>query len=363
MRALRAHACEEIEFIGVGGEQMLTEQLHACAPIDRLAVNGFRDPILRLPELIKLLWRLIREISEAHVDVFVGIDFNVFNFLLEAGLRRRGIKTVHYVSPSVYAWRTGRTKRVAKSADLLLCLYPFEPKFYEQTSVDAQFIGHPLADEIDLQAGSENARLQARSGLGVDAQATVLAMLPGSRNSEVDLMIDDFLAAAHQFVGDHAHAHIVVPCLRSTIKTRVTQALLKYPDLPVTLYVGNARKALVACNIALVKSGTSTLETMLLHRPMVVSYRLGWFTYQLAKRVVRTPFVALPNILAGKQLVPELLQDAATGVALATALRDELRLSNTHPNYLSVFAALHAQLRQGADAKAAIAVLGLASEK
>lgn len=348
-----------VRFIGVGGPRMQARGLHSLASIDELAVNGFREPILRLPQLIKLLGRLIREMRAAEVDAFIGVDFNVFNFLLEARLKKRGIPTVHYVSPSVYAWRSGRTRRVAKSADLLLCLYPFEPDFYAGLSVRAEFVGHPLADEIDPQAGNAQAQRAARAALGIRPDSTVMALLPGSRNSEVTLMIHDFLAAADIFSAEHDNVQIVIPCLRPQIRSLVDAALNGHANLDVTLYDGNARQALVAADVALVKSGTSTLEAMLLHRAMVVSYRLGALSYQLAKRVVRTPHVALPNILAGEMLVPELIQDEASGPALAAALSEQLTLSRRDTSYTRAFLDLHEKLRQGADTKAAAAVLRL----
>jgi lipid-A-disaccharide synthase len=363
MRSLREQSAQDIRFIGVGGERMTSLGLEQLANMDSLAVNGFRDPILRLPQLLRLLRRLIKEFDEAELDCFVGIDFNVFNFLLEAALKRRKIRTAHFVSPSVYAWRAGRTKRVAKSADLLLCLYPFEPDFYTNTDVRAEFVGHPLADEIGPDAGDEAARQLCRTELGVPADATVLAVLPGSRNSEVSLMLGPFLDAAQRFVDTHAPGFIVIPCLRQEIRQHIEQALQQYPDLPVVLYEGNARRALIASDVALVKAGTSTLEAMLLHRPMVVSYRLGKLSYQFARRVVRTPYVALPNILAGRALVPELLQDAGTGPALADAIDIELQQARQDSAYIESFIALHNELRQGADVSAASAVLRLMQQK
>ncbi len=361
MRAMRAQAdpSSSITFVGIGGPKMLAEGLHSLAPIDQLAVNGFRDPIMRLPSLIRLLRQLISDFSARRVDAFVGIDFNVFNFLLERALKRRGCKTIHYVSPSVYAWRSGRTRRVEKSADLLLCLYPFEPGFYRHTKVRAVFVGHPLADEITPAAGSSQARAQARQQLDVPERGTVLAVLPGSRNSEVQLMIPSFLHAAELFSADHDGVSVVIPCLRPELRGKIETALVRHPRLAVKLYDGNARLALTAADVVLVKSGTSTLEALLVGRPMVVSYRLGWLTYQFARRVLRTPYVALPNILAGRALVPELLQDAGTGPALSHALGEQLRIFQQAPQVREKFARLGAQLRLGADEKAAAAVLGL----
>jgi lipid-A-disaccharide synthase len=353
----------DVRFLGVGGQRMQALGLQPLADMDVLAVNGFRDPLLRLPKLIALMRRLIREFVAAEIDAFVGIDFNVFNFILEAALKKRGIPTIHYVSPSVYAWRSGRTKRVAKSADLLLCLYPFEPHFYAGLAVQAEYVGHPLADEIAFDAGAPQAQAAARQALGLSADSVVLAVLPGSRGSEVALMITDFLAAARLFSAKHPDTQVIIPCLRPQLTQRIEQALADYPDLRVTLYNGNARQALQAADVALVKAGTSTLEAMLLHRPMVVSYRLGALSYQLAKRVVRTPYVALPNILAGRELVPELMQDAATPQALAQALDQQLQRARQDDSYAASFSQLHRQLAQGANAKAAAAVLRLLKAK
>ncbi len=362
MAALRSQAQDTVRFVGVGGPRMLAEGLESYASIDELQVNGFREPILRLPQLYRLLKTLERKLLEAEVDVFVGVDFNVFNFLLEARLKRRGIRTAHYVSPSVYAWRSGRVRRVEKSADVLLCLYPFEPDFYTATNVQAVYVGHPLADEISPHAADPAARAAAREDLGIDASQTVLAVLPGSRGSEVALMIERFLGAA-QFFGEAAGAvKVVIPCLRPVLRAQIEGALAGFADLDVVLYDGHARSALTAADVALVKSGTSTLEAMLLHRPMVVSYALGPLAYQIARRLVRSPFVALPNILAGRALVPELLQDAATPQALADALQNAWREAQAGGANIAAFEALHAKLRQGADENAARAVLRLAAQ-
>lgn len=353
------HPGQPVRFVGIGGPRMAAAGLDSLGSMDALSVNGFREPLLRLPQLLALMRRLIRDFTAQRVDAFIGVDFNVFNFLLEAALKKRGVRTVHYVSPSVYAWRSGRTRRVANSADLLLCLYPFEPAFYAGLDLQAEFIGHPLAQEIDFETGSDAARQAARQALDLDRERKVLALLPGSRDSEVALMIDVFLRAAQLFAQEHPGLQVAVPCLRPTIRARVEQALVAHPELDVVLHDGNARQALTAADIALVKSGTSTLETMLLHRPMVVSYRLGWFTYQVARWLVRTPHVALPNILAGRRLVPELIQHEATAPALAAALHEQLAMAQHASGQLAVFRELHQQLRQGADTRAATAVLRL----
>ncbi|MEC9133109.1 MAG: lipid-A-disaccharide synthase, partial [Pseudomonadota bacterium] len=294
------------------------------------------------------------------VDLFVGVDFNVFNFLLEGRLRKAGIATAHYVSPSVYAWRRGRTKKVARCADLLFCLYPFEPQFYAGLPLRAVFVGHPLAEAVDMDAGSSDARQRTRAQLQVAADDLVIAVLPGSRGSEVGLMLEPFLQAAQILTNKMPERRIslLIPCVNESRRQQIEQGLQQFPQLPVTLVNNDARSALVAADAAMIKSGTSTLEAMLLRRPMVVSYRLGNLSYRIANRLVNTPFIALPNILAGQALVPELIQDAATPEAIAQALVEQLEAvadSSRQTNAMLAFEQLHQQLRQGESGQGASA--------
>lgn len=355
MAAIRKRA-PGVRFVGIGGPLMLAEGLESLVAMERLAMNGFVDPVARLPDLVRILRTLLATYRATPPDAFIGVDFNVFNFLLERLLKRRDIPTVHYVSPSVYAWRRGRVRRIARSTDLLLTLYPFEPEFYRGSSVRAVFVGHPLADEIGPDAGNDAHRSAARVALGLPEQGIVIAVLPGSRSSEVSLMGDVFLDAC-EVVRQRRDVSFVVPCLREPIFAAVQALRERHPALDIHLYLGDARRALTACDAALVKSGTSTLEAMLLHRPMVVSYRLGEITYQLVRRLLRTPYVSLPNILAGRELVPELLQHAATPEALAENLLRELDKAGGDTEYLQTFRVLHDTLRQGADERAADAVV------
>lgn len=356
MRAVRARR-PDVRFVGIGGPLMLQEGLECLVPMERLAVNGFIEPVKRLPELVGILRKLLRTYRQLQPQAFIGVDFNVFNLLIERILKRRGVPTAHYVSPSVYAWRRGRVRRIARSTDLLLTLYPFEPGFYTESTVQAIFVGHPLADEISPEMSDAAHRQQARAELKLPETGTVVAVLPGSRLSEVKLMGPGFLAACERIAGRLDQVIFVVPCLRQVIREAMQELLESHPDLPVRLVSGNARLALTACDAALIKSGTSTLEAMLLHRPMVVSYRLGELTYQLVRRLLRTPYVALPNILAGRELVPELLQHDATPEALAENLLVQLDKASADAEYLSRFEVLHRSLRQGADDRAAEAVL------
>jgi lipid-A-disaccharide synthase len=263
---------------------------------------------------------------------------------------------VHYVSPSVYAWRRGRVRRLARSADLLLTLFPFEPAFYRDAGLEAVFVGHPRADAIGLDAGSREGRARARRELGIASDGLCMAVLPGSRLSEVRLMGASFLDAAGIVARRLPDMLVIVPCVRPEIRTLLEALLAARPELKVLLYDGDAELALTAADGALVKSGTSTLEAMLLRRPMVVSYKLGPLTYRLIRPLVKTPYIALPNILAGEELVPEVLQDEATPEALAENFLDQLDKARRDPEHLARFSELHRQLRMNADERAADAV-------
>jgi lipid-A-disaccharide synthase len=354
MRALKQRS-PGASFEGIGGPRMLSEGLHSLYEMDRLAVNGFVDPIKRLPDLLRILRGLRRHYRANPPDVFIGVDFNVFNLIVERGLKRRGVATVHYVSPSVYAWRRGRIRRIGRAADLVLTLYPFEPPLYADYHVRAVFVGHPLADEIT----PEDHRRQARESLGLGHDALVIALLPGSRLAEIELMGNLLLDAAASIAQRLDGALFVVPCPSQSIHAAMADRVRARPALRVRLMEGGARTALAAADGALVKSGTGTLEAMLLGTPMVVTYRLGAVSYHIVRALKHSEFVALPNILAGRALVPELLQDAATPDALADALLDEMRRADSQADMLEEFRRLHAELRRDASARAAEAVLAL----
>ena len=346
-----------VQGVGVGGPAMLAEGFENLAHMDELAVNGFVEPLRRLPALLQLLRDLKRQLLERRVDGFLGVDFNVFNLLLEGQLKRAGMTTAHYVSPSVYAWRRGRINRIARSADLLLALYPFEPPLYAQSPIKVAYVGHPLADAIEPP--SDNARGLARAELGVAPEHRCLALLPGSRRSELDLMLPLFLGAAEYLQETLQPVTFVVPVPRPTLRPQVLAACAAYPHLSVIVDDQPARRALTAASGALVKSGTSTLEALLLRTPMVVSYRLGNLSYQLVRRLLRTQYIALPNILAARALVPELLQNDATARGLAEALLAQLDNDAARADYLQGAAALHEVLAQDADLSAAKALYGL----
>ena len=362
MAALLAR-CPDITFTGIGGQRMLECGLDPVADMEQLAVNGFRDPIVRLPALVQLLRRLNRHFRKERVDALVGVDFNVFNLILERGVKRRGIRTAHYVSPSVYAWREGRTRKIGRSADVVLALYPFEPPLYERRRAHAVFVGHPAADEIGLGDGSPAARRAARTTLGLPLDRIVLGVLPGSRMAEVNYLAHAFLEAvlrSRETFGDNPL--VAIPTVSERVRAAVRTVAAQSP-LDVRLIEGQSRLVMAASDMVLVKSGTATLEAMLLRRPMVVSYRMGGVGAAIFRAMSTTRYVALPNILAGRELVPELLQETATPANLATAIEGVWRRAHADRAYFEACGELHRQLRRGADGQAAEAVLALIGRK
>ena len=353
MQALRARA-PNVRFRGVGGPRMLEQGLESLASIDAFAMNGFVEPIKRFPNLFRVIRSLRAAFLADRPDVFVGVDFNVFNLLLERLLKRRGIATIHYVSPSVYAWRRGRVKRIGRAADLVLTLYPFEPPLYERDGVRAEFVGHPLADVID----PVDATAGARDELHLPANGPVIALLPGSRMSEIAAHGRLFLETAEHVQRALGRAVFIVPCVDAATTAAMTDLAREHASLDVRVLHGDSHRALASADVALVKSGTGTLEAMLFGKPMVVTYRLGALSYRIVKALLRTPYVALPNILAGRRLVPELLQHDADPERLARALIAELERGRAGA-HLTEFRSLHASLRRGANQRAAAAVLAL----
>lgn len=361
MAAIRDRA-PGTEFTGVGGETMLARGLRGLAPLDDLAVNGFKDPLLRLPSLYRLLQRLCGHFVGERMDVVVGVDFNVFNLMLERRVRERGIPTAHYVSPSIYFWRRGRVKRIVKAVDVVLALFPFEPPLYDERGGRAVFVGHPLADEIGPGDGTEEGRNRARGVLGLADDRFVVALLPGSRASEIDFLGGLFLDTASLLLDAFDDPLFVLPTPTRQVHDRVADTVAsrqvgRTPD--VRVIYGHSRTAIAAADVVLAKSGTATLETLLLRRPMVVAYRLGNLTAWVVRRLQKSAYVALPNILAGRELVPELLQENAEPARLAKALVEQYERSRRDDGYLRCCAHWHEKLRQGGAGKAAEAVLSL----
>lgn len=353
MRALKVRH-PDVRFIGVGGPLMEAEGLVSSFPMERLAVMGLVEVLGRLRELLKRRKALVADLIAQRPDVFIGIDAPDFNLDIELKLRRAGIKTVHYVSPSVWAWRQKRVLKIREGCDLMLTLLPFEARFYEEQGVPVRFVGHPLADTIALSADREAAR--AELGLG---DGPVVALMPGSRGGEVGRLGALFLDTARLLVERVPNLRFVVPCANAARRAQLEQ-MLAGRELPVTLLDGRSHQALAACDAVLIASGTATLEALLYKRPMVVAYRLSPVTFWILKRMVKSPYVSLPNLLAQRMLVPELLQDAATEQALAQALLPLLADGRGQTEH---FEQIHHSLRRDASNQAADAVLALVEER
>lgn len=350
----------EARFVGIGGPAMIAEGLDSWFDIDRLSVNGFVDPIKRLPELLHILLTIRSRLLASPPGCFVGVDFNFFNLLLEGLLKRRGIKTAHYVSPTVWAWRPGRIKAIARNVDLMLTLYPFETAIYEENGIGVKFVGHPRAHEIDLQDGQRN-KHDARRLFGYQPDDQVVAILPGSRGSEVKYSGPDFFAAANLVRIKAPGCRFIVAATNAKRRNQIGNLLQKMGIDDIKVVVGQSRAVMTCADVVLVNSGTATLEAMLLKKPMVMSYRLGPATYALVSRLVKTKFFALPNILAGHELIPELIQDAATPEALSAAVLDMFNPQN-RDRLVAEFDSIHTQLRLNSGNQAAQAILALCVE-
>ncbi len=358
IEALRARY-PDAEFAGVGGEAMRQAGCQTWFDASELAVMGLLEVLRHLPRLLKLRRALRERLLAWRPDVFVGIDAPDFNLGVERWLKQRGLRTVHYVSPSVWAWREQRAAKIGASADRVLCLFPMEPPIYAKHGVDARFVGHPMADAIALHED----RGAARASLGVAADVPVLAVLPGSRLGEIGKLGDTFFAAAAQVLQQLPDARVLVPAANAACKALIEEQLARsaLPAAATRVLDGHARTALLAADAVLLASGTATLEAMLVKRPMVVGYKVAPLTYRIVKALglLKVDRYALPNILAGRDLAPELMQDACTPDALAAALLHWLRNPQAVAALQPEYERLHLLLRQDASARAADAVLEL----
>jgi lipid-A-disaccharide synthase len=390
IQALRAQV-PNLKCCGVAGPKMIAAGCEAWASSEELAVMGFTEPLLHLPRLIRLRRMLRTRFTAMRPDVFVGIDAPAFNLGLEKQLKEQGIRTVQYVSPQVWAWRQGRVRTIGKACDLVLCLLPFETDFYAQHGVRAVFVGHPLADQIPLEVD----RGEARRALGIDADATVIALLPGSRMGEVERLGADFAAAAAWIAGRVPGARFIAPMasarVRAAFERHVAAAGVSLASTPgpasasglasmsgsaaatsaivpqsrgapaITLLDGQAQRALAASDGVIVASGTATLETLLTGRPMVVAYRLSAMTAFLLRSLglVKVPYFSQPNLLVGRRLVPEFFQEEVSGSALGAALLHEIQNPQHVAELTREFRTVHEVLRRGGAERAAAAILEL----
>lgn len=355
---LRALAMQSgpIDAQGIAGPAMIEAGCRAWDGIERLAVMGLPEIIRRYPELRRLQRQTIARVISMRPDVLIGIDAPEFNLGLEKAVRAAGIRTVHYVSPSVWAWREGRLKTIRAGVDLMLTLFAFEARYYHQRGIPVSFVGHPLVEEL----ADAPDRATARAGLGIDAAQRVLAVLPGSRGSELKHHTGVFLLAAGLCAAQIPGLAVIVPVLseRAAAAIReVRQAVA--PALDVRIEVGKTRQVLAAADAGLIASGTATLEALLLDCPMVVAYRVHWLSYLLIRPLIRIDRFALPNLLAGGDIVPECIQRAATPAALAAALMELLQGAGAASRQRENFRRLRSEMGGGASARAAAAVLGL----
>lgn len=358
MRALRQRI-PHVEFVGICGPQMLAEGGHSLFPMERLSVMGLVEVLGRLRELFGIRDALVHEFSEHKIDLFIGIDAPDFNLRVEALLKPLGIPTVHYVSPSVWAWRQGRVEGIRAAVDTVLCLLPFEKKFYDEHGVNAVFVGHTLADSMPLV----NDTAAARATLGLDPEAEYVALLPGSRGGEVNRLAPRLLSAALQLKQRRPQARFIIPAINAPRRTDIQQHLasagIEAQVFDDTYGAGVGRLVMAAADVVVLASGTATLEAMLLKKPMVVVYYLHWLTWLIARLLVKVPYVSLPNLLAGKPLVPELLQGAASPEGIARETERWLQDAPYREERLAQFTALHEMLRQNANETAADAVVSL----
>ena len=304
-----------LDITGIGGDQMQAAGLESLCAIDRLAVMGLVEPLKRLPELLGIRRRLIAQQQQKAPDLFVGVDSPDFNLPVERRLRALGIPTAHLVSPSVWAWRRGRLRSIRESVDRMLCLLPFEVDIYREAGIDAVCVGHPLVDDLQQLPAAE----ALRAAMGLPSNKTVLAVLPGSREGEVRHLMPVFAEAMQLLQARHNDLHFVIPAANAERYQQI-ESVLQSTTLPVSLIRGQGREVMRCSDAIMIASGTATLEAMLLRKPMVISYRMASLSWAILSRLVKTPHVGLPNVLAGEEVVPELLQHHATASQLADAI-------------------------------------------
>jgi lipid-A-disaccharide synthase len=341
-------------FVGIGGPRMQAEGFEAWWPSEKLSVRGYVEVLRHYREISGIRKQLAARLEAAPPDLFIGVDAPDFNLGLEARLRRARIRAAHFVSPSIWAWRGGRMKGIKEAVDHMLCLFPFEEAMYRKAGVDATYVGHPMADVIAMQPD----QAAARAKLGLPMDAPVVALLPGSRQSELKYLGDRYVAAALRLLQSHPRVHFVVPLATEPTEAQ-WQACVRAAGgaLPWTPAPRDSHAALAACDIALVASGTATLETALFKRPMVIAYNMAPLTYQLMRRMAYQPYYGLPNILCGEFVVPEFMQHDATPENLAQALANLLDDAPARERVAARFTSLHEQLRQGMAQRAAEALV------
>lgn len=358
---LAADLCKELKrrqipfsVSGITGPELLQQGAHSLFPMERLSVMGLGEILKQLPQLLRCRREVTDYFLSHRPDLFIGVDAPEFNLDLEKKLKKHGIRTMHYVSPSVWAWRRWRLKKIAKAVDLMLCLFPFEKHFYEDHQIPVQFIGHPSADEIPFTIDV----LAARKSLGLSESASIIAILPGSRRNEINYLGELFLQTAQRCHQQNPKLVFVVAMVNEEREQQFVQLAKKItPTLPLQLIRGNSRQVMAAANVVLLASGTATLEAMLLKKPMVVAYRMSRLSYWMVKLLINVDYIALPNLLAKKLLVPEFIQEKANVENLSLALFYYLNNLDGVSKLEKEFLVLHQQLRCRASKQAVDALL------
>ena len=355
MRELKErHA--QISFEGIGGPQMQAQGCRSLYPMEQLSIIGF-DAINKYPEILGIRNKLIEHFRSNPPDLFIGVDVPDFNLSLEEKLKSAGIPTMHYVSPTVWAWRTYRIRKIRRAVDHMLTLFPFEAKFYRQHRVPVTFVGHPLADQIEERYDMRALRRKLR----LPEKGTVVALLPGSRMSELERHADLFVKTAMSLHERHPDMHFIAPFVSAETSAYFQRAMYRNGVwfMPITIVAKRSREAMAAADIVVLASGTATLEAALLRKPMVVTYRVSWLSYLLVRPFLHVNLYALPNILAGRRLVPEFMQFRATPQNLAEAVEFYLAHPDKAKSVQSALGDIHRSLHQNADVRAAEAVMKL----
>jgi lipid-A-disaccharide synthase len=347
----------QAQFAGIGGKQMQAAGMDVWWDAEQLAVFGLFEVLSHFPRLLRLRRELHKRLLTLSPDVFIGIDAPDFNLGLEIKLRKKGIRTIHYVSPAVWAWRQWRIRKIRRAADLVLCLFPFEPDFFKGHGVPATYVGHPMADQISPDSDPTS----ARTSLGLDPAATTVALLPGSRIGEVSRLAEPMIEAARVLASRRPELQFVTAMASENVRNVFRETMDRLDFTDIALVEHDPRTVIAAADAVMCASGTATLETMLVNRPVAVAYRISPSTYQLVKKlgIVKPQFFALPNILAGAALVPELIQHEATGDRLAGEIDKWLEDENSRTALRERFLELHDQLRCDASKRAAEAICGL----
>ena len=352
--ALKARR-RDMRFSGIGGPKMVEQGFEVIHSMDKLGVRGYAEVLKQYREIKAVQKDLIRQFLDDPPELFIGIDSSDFNLDIERKLKDKGVKAIQYVSPAIWAWRGWRIQRIARSVSHILALFPFEPELYEKAGVGVTYVGHPLADIIPVEPN----RQEARQALRLPLAQPVIALLPGSRKAELHYMADLFVKTAKSLILEMPDAHFVAPMASRAMYDMFNQALRRHAglDLPLKLMWGHSHEALCAADVALVASGTATLETALFKTPMVITYRQSWLNSILMKRMIYLPYIGLPNILAGEQFVPEYVQSKATHDALAKALLGLLADKDAREKQIEQFHKIHVLLKRGTAEIAADTVL------